>query len=728
VAGLGVFALYALTLAPTTQFWDTSEYIATGHILGIPHPPGNPLFVLLARTWELLLAPLGLSPAVRINLFSAAMSASAHGLWFLVAERVLRTFHPSRAFRLAGAGVAVLISATAFTVWNQSNVNEKVYTVSLVTIALIAWTAFRWRDQKGHPGNDRRLLLIVFLLALSVGNHLMAFLAAPAAVAFVLLVDPRALLRWRLIPVAVGLALLGLSVHMYLPLRAALSPVINEANPVCDSLGGALTSILTWGQAGCAELSAALSRNQYSKPPLFPREAPLLHQVGNWLQYFDWQWARSMDADRPLFALARLPLTVLFAGLGLYGAAHHIRRDRQSGTFMAVLFGTLSLGLVVYLNFRYGFSFPESIAAPGPHEVRERDYFFIVGFSVWGVWAGIGLAALWLALAERGGAGLKRAAPVLALALLPLLLNASTASRRGDYAARDWAYNLLMSVQPYAVLFTNGDNDTFPLWYLQEVEGIRRDVTVIVTSYLNTDWYARQLRVLTRPCPPGTDPRTTPTRAVCQRPFDMPTEVGGLYVDPGPPAGSILGLDDTTITQISRSVPILREDTPYVVGNVRAALPGGQYLAPWMQFALAIMSESITERPIYFASSGDAPSALGLRDRLVREGLAFRVYNLNPAEIGRPGLVPMAADSPLTEVTGAWVDAVRTRQLVDEVFVHRGGLPDTWVRWPDHSTIGIPHYYAWVYLALAQAASIEGDQESFARYTARSEVWTELCS
>ncbi|HEX7050217.1 MAG TPA: DUF2723 domain-containing protein, partial [Longimicrobiales bacterium] len=87
LAALAVFALYAATLAPSTQFWDTSEYIATAHILGIPHPPGNPLFVVLARAWELLLAPTGLSVAVRINLFSATMGALAHGFWFLVAHR-----------------------------------------------------------------------------------------------------------------------------------------------------------------------------------------------------------------------------------------------------------------------------------------------------------------------------------------------------------------------------------------------------------------------------------------------------------------------------------------------------------------------------------------------------------------------------------------------------------------------------------------------------------------
>jgi hypothetical protein len=97
----------------------------------------------------------------------------------------------------------------------------------------------------------------------------------------------------------------------------------------------------------------------------------------------------------------------------------------------------------------------------------------------------------------------------MVIALIPLFANWSWANRNYDYSARDWAYNLLMSVEPYGVLFTNGDNDTFPLWYLQEVEGIRRDVTVIVMSYLNTPWYAKQLRDLTQPCPPGVSRRTT---------------------------------------------------------------------------------------------------------------------------------------------------------------------------------------------------------------------------
>ena len=743
IAGLGVGLLYTVTLAPSTAFWDTSEYIATGHILGIPHPPGNPLFVLMARTWELLLAPLGLSVATRINLFSALMSSVAHGLWFLAVHHVLSFFSDDRRFRIVGAMAAVVVSATAFTVWNQSNVNEKVYTVSLMTIALLTWLAFHWRENLGKGRDDNLLILIAFILALSVGNHLMAFLAAPALGLFVLWVSPRVLLNWRLYTIGALAVFLGLSIHLYLPLRAALGPIINEADPTCANLQSALTSIGTLGRAGCTELSAALSRQQYLKPPVLPRASPLWSQFANYLQYFDWQWARGAAGSDTVFPLVRLPFTFLFACLGVYGAAQHLRRDTATGLYVLALFATLSIGLVFYLNFPYGFS----LASPSPddvHEVRERDYFFVVGFSVWGLWAGIGIAALWQETTARLKGSWSRAAPVLALALIPLLFNWSWASRRSDYSARDWAYNLLMSVEPYGVLFTNGDNDTFPLWYLQETEGIRRDVTVIVTSYLNLDWYVEQIRDLTTPCPPGVQASDSRTTIVCQRPYD-PQEGEPLYTADAsiaasqgriailterpvaPPTRTILPLEDEIIAQVAGPAGYvsLDEDRDFPLGPVVARIPGETVIYPWQQFALLLIQSSVDDRPIYFASSGSGARDLGLVPYLVRHGLAFRLYPGLPDSNSQNVLLE---DAQLLPVTGPWLDVERTRTLAEEVFVHRTGIPDAWNHWPDRSTIGIPNYYAWVFASLAQAALQGGDDERRRTYEERLVAWQTLGS
>src|SRR4051795_13070655 len=122
IAALAVFALYVVTLSPSTAMWDTSEYIAAAYTLGLPHPPGNPLFVILGRVFSIL--PIASSIAVRINILAAICSAVSAGMWFLVTERVLVSWFPQRWQRILGGVRAALIGATAFTVFNQSVVNE----------------------------------------------------------------------------------------------------------------------------------------------------------------------------------------------------------------------------------------------------------------------------------------------------------------------------------------------------------------------------------------------------------------------------------------------------------------------------------------------------------------------------------------------------------------------------------------------------------------------------
>src|SRR5439155_4427105 len=174
-----VLVLYLITLAPSTAMWDRSEYIAAAYVLGLPHPPGNPLFVLLGRVMSLL--PIAPTVAARINMFAALCSAVAAAMWFLTTERILVGWFPERWQRLLGAGVATMIGATAFTVWNQSVVNEKVYTVSLAGIAIISWLMIRWSDDPDGPKADRLLVLVAYLLGLGYSNHMAGMLAAPAA-------------------------------------------------------------------------------------------------------------------------------------------------------------------------------------------------------------------------------------------------------------------------------------------------------------------------------------------------------------------------------------------------------------------------------------------------------------------------------------------------------------------------------------------------------------------
>jgi hypothetical protein len=760
IVGLAVFALYVLTLAPTTAFWDTSEYIATAHIVGIPHPPGNPLFIILARTWEILMAPIPLPTAAKINLFSAAMSATSAAFWFLVVHRILAFFSDDEMFRRVGAAAAVAISATAFTVWNQSVVNEKVYTVSLATIALLTWLIFRWRDNLGKGKDDNLLVLIVFLLALSLGNHMMAFLVAPAMLLFIIWVHPRALARWRLYAFATMVWYLGLSVQLFLPIRANQRPIINEAEPACESLVGAsieivrLTppiSLMGPDQANdrCVALAASLRREQYRKPPINlnpvyyvpgstrnpPRDMKLVRwQFVNFAQYFDWQWSRSLDGRNTFFAGLRAPFTLVFLLLGLLGAWRHYYADRLSWIYFATLFATVSFGLVIYLNFKYGYSVgattvgPDGSMVPVPRdwrEVRERDYFFMVSFSFWGLWAGIGLASLWRTFAEAIGKSparitadhLKRASPVLLLALLPLMLNWQYAGRAGDFAARDWAYNILNSVEPYGVVFTNGDNDTFPLWYLQEVEGLRRDVTVIVYSYLATPWYSKQLRDLTAPCGEN-DPYRDESLIICQRPFE-PDQALPFYSERQwtPPTRSILAATDEQIESMPDCYPYdparggcgVFADTQAVrIGNIMGTLPAGTRLLRNDIMLLQILQTSAGDRPIYFAGTTGTYERFYIQPWMVRQGVAYKLEpnDIQPTESIVP--IPLQARMQGGRMVPFWIDWERTRALLDDSYIYRD-ITD-WTFWPDPTTSGIPLQYYQAYMALANAYLVLGNR------------------
>ena len=439
-AGL-VFALYILTLSPDTAMWDTSEYIAAAYTLGIPHPPGNPFFVLLGRVFTLL--PVAPTIAMRVNLLAALSSAVAAGMWFLITERVLVSWLAQRWQRIAGGSLAVLIGATAFTVWAQSVVNEKVYTVSLAGMAIVAWITVRWCDEPDGRKADRALVLVAYLLGLGYAVHMAGVLAAPAVGLAVLIRRPKTILRWKLL-LACGAALIfGGSSFLTQPLRAAHFPAVNEGEPTACRTE--LNLSCTFSQGTYTAFMYNFNRGQYGKPELNERQAPVTAQIGMWWLYFKWQWIRDAHGVTPGLQGS---LASVFLVLGLLGGWVHWRRDPRSFAFFGPLMFTVTLVLIIYLNFKYGASQAPELGDTVAREVRDRDYFYLWSFSAWSVWAALGLVYVWESLAaviarepkqlgkEKVELPTNRAwamtSPVLVLAFVPLFANwgASTRDRK----------------------------------------------------------------------------------------------------------------------------------------------------------------------------------------------------------------------------------------------------------------------------------------------------------
>ncbi len=171
--------------------------------------------------------------------------------------------------------------------------------------------------------------------------------------------------------------------------------------------------------------------------------------------------------------------------LGLIGLVFHFNRNRGDATVVGLLFFMTGIAIVIYLN-------------QTPYQPRERDYAYAGSFYAFCIWIGIGVAALVDALKNKLPHTISAAAvTVLCLVAVPGVMGKNgwdDHDRSYRFTSRDFAYNYLNSCAPNAVIFTNGDNDTFPLWYIQDVEGVRTDVRVINLSLSNTDWYIDQLK------------------------------------------------------------------------------------------------------------------------------------------------------------------------------------------------------------------------------------------
>lgn len=701
VAGAAVLALYLLTLSPTTAMWDASEYIAAAYTFGLPHPPGNPLFVIIGRVFSIL--PIAPDVAMRINVLAAVSSAIAAAVWYLVARRVAVRSGLGPASSRIAAALSTLIGATAFTVWNQSVVNEKVYTVALAGIAIVSWLMLRWSDgqvrgQPDGPRADRILLLVAYLLGLGYSNHMAGMLPLPAVALVVVLTRPRTLFRWRLLAASVAMAFVGLIPFATQPIRSAFNPPINEGEPTACRQGLAFSC--TFSRATWEAFRYNFGREQYGKPKLAERQAPFSAQLGMWWLYFKWQWWRDAHDDTtPMLAPGdherrhdmQTAIAALFFVLAVAGGVQHYRHDRRGFWYFGPLMLLMTLVLIYYLNFKYGASQSPDLTAVA-REVRDRDYFFLWSFSAWGVWAGLGLVWLWRTLASSGSRHassppsrlrLRVAAPVLLLAAVPLAGNWTAASRRNDRVTPSFARDLLNSVEPYGVLVTGGDNDTFPLWYAQEVEGVRRDVTVAVTSLMNTDWFAR-----------GMIRRPIHTYDAARGPL---VYRDGTWPKPeGPPLQLTLDEADSLPPYLLVPQPLRFQASGLDIRIDPRHLPqtrGGGILERADLLVLRMIADTWPQRPVYISrTAGGYGEMLGLGNNLLSQGLARKVVP-----------VPVASRDTVYVPGSGWIDIRRTRALWRDfdgpaAIVKRND-------WIDRPSVSIAYSYLFIGSELASLLS-----------------------
>jgi hypothetical protein len=339
--------------------------------------------------------------------------------------------------------------------------------------------------------------------------------------------------------------------------------------------------------------------------------------------------------------------------LGLIGIFFQAKKDPKYFYVNLMLFLMMGVVLVLYLN------------SP-PVEPRERDYIYVGSFYAFAIWAGLGVLAIAHGIG-KATKNLSTGAIIATLVTLPVAglmgtENWNDHNRKGRFFSVDSARNFLASCAPNAILFTGGDNDTFPLWYVQEVEGFRTDVRVIVLSYFDTDWYVQQM---TRPVnesaalpfsmsPESYQKGTNDVLYVTEREglnaisareylklLNSGSELlrlqtsGRSKVNQVPSRNLILEVDSTAVSNLNiipaKFAPLF---SPQMNLQVK-----GQYVTKGTMMLIDLIVTNNWERPIYFNNTSLSSIGLNIQDHVVMEGMTYRLLPIRKPDFIREELV-----------------------------------------------------------------------------------------
>jgi hypothetical protein len=324
--------------------------------------------------------------------------------------------------------------------------------------------------------------------------------------------------------------------------------------------------------------------------------------------------------------------------LGIVGLVHQYIRDKKNFWVVMLLFFFTGIAIVLYLN-------------QTPLQPRERDYAYAGSFYAFAIWIGFGAMAIFQLMKKYIPELISAVVvTIICLCLVPGVMaseNWNDHDRSGRYTCRDFAYNYLNSCEKNAILFTNGDNDTFPLWYAQEVEGIRTDVRVCNLSYLGTDWYIDQMKRKAYDSDPVPFSLTHEQYMQGKRDYVPLYDKAKKYIDLKLAMKIVTSEDIRNLRQISEdqainyipaknfcipidSSQILRKgvvkpkDANLIVDSIKWRV-GKSYLMKNDLMILDLFANNNWNRPVYFAITVGSDNYLKLEDYFQIEGLAYHV-------------------------------------------------------------------------------------------------------
>jgi tetratricopeptide (TPR) repeat protein len=554
-----------------------------------------------------------------------------------------------------------------YTYWTNA-IETEVYAASTFFLVLINYLALLWYEsvKRGEPKN-KYLLLSFYLIFLASGFHMTPFLIFIPFYIFIIAVErryikdtlllllgilqvlffalmfilpeslhvpalivigiilisgivlplnnPHKYRNWRFFWLGVLLLIVAVSAELYLPIRAAkltelykdkqmheqylagenIAPRINECDP---------------GENFNA-FSNVLHRAQYGPQRIIPRQTQdatgfnliegLYWQVELFVRYLSWQ-----PIPQGMNRLFRYIILAVFYVFGIWGMVELYKREKKLFLLIMLIMFMVSFGTISYLNLK--FSPSDGNPKHQPREVRERDYFFHPAHVYFGLFIGLGFYGFMETLkkesknsklARWGGLG-----AIVAYSLVPPLTNIRVNNRFGDFIPKDYGYNMLVSCDDGSLVFTNGDNDTFPLWFAQEVLNTKRSVVIANLSLINTNWYIKQLKYWGAPV------------SFSEEEIDLLEPIYDFK------NRRVIYVKDIMVRDILATNAGIRLERRIERGTLKL---DQAFFISQEEFATRYLKNYKGEIPIYFATTVSEENYRGFRSYLKLEGLVYRV-------------------------------------------------------------------------------------------------------